>query len=310
MNREINMFIIILKRLVIIFMAISTLLHAAGGDAYADACNGYEFPRISADPQAPETLRIMSYNIRCGDVNGVDVPDRIGIAVRQIKEVMPDSLGIQEATAEWMQALNRQLPLYDWVGIERDAGQSPMKSGESCPIFYLKEKLQLIDSGNFWVSETPDVPSFGPGAACKRICTWAKFRDRLTGKVFVHVNSHYDHISEEARVQGALIVTQFIASHFAGLPIVFTADMNTTNEGEAYAVMTQTLADARFTAEDVKTFGTFHAGKNPADRADYYIDFVLYSDGFHAAAYRTVTKGVDGRFTSDHFPIYADLMFN
>ncbi|MBR2732240.1 MAG: endonuclease/exonuclease/phosphatase family protein [Clostridia bacterium] len=290
-------------------MALTSLFSSFSDKEFADSCEQYDFPRIAAKAQKPGTLRIMSYNIRCGDVNGVEVRDRIGISVRQIKEVMPDSLGIQEATPEWMKALNRELPLYDWVGVERENGSSPLKAGESCPIFYLKDRFELIDSGNFWVSETPDTPSFGPGAACKRICTWAKLKDRRTGDVFVHVNTHYDHVSEEARVQGALIVTRFIKEHFAALPIVFTADMNTTNEGEAYATMTRDLADARFTAADVLTYGTFHAGKDPALKADYYIDFVLLSDAFEAAAYRTVTKGVDGRFTSDHFPIYADLKF-
>ncbi|MBR4451108.1 MAG: endonuclease/exonuclease/phosphatase family protein [Clostridia bacterium] len=301
------MFTLIIKRIVVIFMALTSFLNYSSSKEYGDYCDGFDFPQISAENQAAGTLRIMSFNIRCGDVNGVNVPDRIDIAVRKIKETMPDSLGIQEATSEWMKALDKSLSLYGWVGIEREEGGSPMKSGESCPIFYLKSRFTLEDSGNFWISDTPDVPSFGPGAGCKRICTWAKLKDRETGKTIVHVNTHYDHISEEARMQGALIVTAFIEKNFAGLPVVFTADMNTTEKGEAYAVMTENMNDARFAAEDCKTYGTFHGGKNPAGNPDYYIDFVLCSKEFEIEAYRTLTKGVDGRFVSDHFPIYADL---
>lgn len=301
---------IILKRIVVFFMAFVSVLTANSGSKYADFCGEYDFPRIEAEKQDRGTLRIMSFNIRCADVNGVPVSDRIGIGVRQIKEVMPDSLGIQEATPEWMKALDKRLALYDWVGVDREDGGSPLEGYESCPIFYLKSRLRLLDTGDFWVSETPDFPSLGPGASCKRICTWAKFLIRETGEEYVHVNTHYDHISEAARVQGAQIVTAFIRDNFAGLPVVFTADMNTDEKGEAYSVMTQGLADARFTAEDCVTYGTFHAGKDPAKNADYYIDFILYNDAFRAAAYRTVTKGVDDRFSSDHFPIYADLIIN
>ncbi len=301
------MITIIIKRIMVIIMSLVSVLSAGDKSSFGDYCGGCDFTRIEAEKQSPDTLRIMSFNIRCADVNGVNVPERIDIAVRQILEIMPDTLGIQEATPQWMKALDKQLVFYDWVGVERETGGSPLDSGESCPLFYLKARFSLEDSGNFWISETPDTPSLGPGAGCKRICTWAKLKDRASGDVFVHVNTHYDHISEQARVQGAIIVTDFIKENFDGIPVVFTADMNTTEKGEAYAIMTENLADARFAASDVKTYGTFHAGKNPADNADYYIDFVLFSDTFEAAAYRTVTKGVDERFVSDHFPIYADL---
>ena len=303
------MFVLIVKRIVVVLMALVSLFSASDTDKYADYCGAYDFPRIAAEKQKIRTVRIMSYNIRCADVNGTPLKDRIPIGIRQIKEVMPDSLGIQEAVPEWIYALDKELKLYDWVGVNRETGGSPTEIGESCPIFYLKAKLKLLDSGNFWISETPDVPSFGPGAACKRICTWAIFKNRLSGKTFVHVNTHFDHVSEEARVQGAQIVTRFIEEHFSGLSVVFTADMNTTDKGEAYAVMTQNLNDAAKTAADCISYGTFHGGKDPSRNPDYFIDFVLYSTGFDTAAYRTVTKGIDDRFTSDHFPIYADLQF-
>lgn len=272
-----------------------------------DSCAAYAFPRIAAEQQAEGTLRIMSFNIRCLDVNGVPVKDRTDIVLRQILEIMPDSLGIQEATPAWMQALDEALDLYAWVGLDRDNGGSPLSGGESCPIFYLKAKYDLEDNGSFWLSETPDVPSYGPGAACRRICTWVRLRDRRTGACFVHVNTHFDHVSEEARVAGAEVVSRFLEAQFPEDPVVFTADMNTTEKGEAYATLTQHLTDTRFAAGDCVAYGTFHAGKDPAENAEYYIDYVLCSQDFQVKAYRTVTAGIDNRFVSDHFPIYADL---
>lgn len=93
------------------------------------------------------------------------------------------------------------------------------------------------------------------------------------------------------------------------MPVVFTADLNTTDKGEAYVTMTQNLTDTRLAAKDCVAYGTFHGGHDPSLKADYYIDFVLCSDAFDVATYRTVTKGFINRFTSDHFPIYADLKF-
>lgn len=307
-----RMFILFLKRMTIFLMSAVSLVTSPSAGKWADSYAGHDFPLIAAEQQAKDTLRIMSFNLRCKDVNGVSASDRQSIVVRQILEVMPDSAGLQEATSGWMNTLDKQLRLlYGWVGVDRDKGGSPLAgdAGESCPVFYLKAKFRLLDSGSFWLSETPDEPSYGPGAACRRICTWAKLQDRRSGDVFVHVNTHFDHVSEKAREEGAKIVNSFIAERFADVPVVFTADMNTTEKGTAFATMTQTLSDARTLAADAVPFGTFHACA-PETHADYVIDFVLCSAQFSVDAYRTVTIGVDGRFTSDHFPIYADLRFS
>ena len=299
--------IIILKRIVVYFMSILSLFSSLSGKEFADSYAGHDFAIISAAEQAEGTTRIMSFNIRCGDVNGVKVPQRTGIGVRQILEVMPDSLGIQEATAEWMKALKSKLTLYDWVGIEREKGEPADKSGESCPIFYLKAKYTLVDHGDFWLSETPGEPSYGPGAACRRICTWARLKDKSTGKEYVHVNTHFDHVSEDARVFGANAVTDFIKANFTDVPVVFTADINTFEGLEAYSTLTSVFDDTRKTARNCEYYGTFHAC-SPETHADYTIDFVLCPQGAEVKEYRTVTKGVDGRFVSDHFPIYADIV--
>ncbi|MBQ6065374.1 MAG: endonuclease/exonuclease/phosphatase family protein [Clostridia bacterium] len=272
-------------------------------DSYA----GHDFPLIAPEEKADGLTRIMSFNLRCEDVNGVPADQRREIVAEQIRQVQPDSFGVQEATAAWMQSLSKQLPEYGWVGLERDNGKAANKGGEACAVFYLKAKYKVLDHGDFWLSDTPDQPSIGPGAACKRICTWAKLKNIRTGAVYVHVNSHFDHVSEEARVLGGEIVNRYIEEHFADVPVVFTADMNTRERGEAYATMTQNLVNARYAAADSVGFGTFHACR-PETHAEHYIDFVLCSEDIKVAAYRTVTAGINGRFVSDHFPIYADVV--
>ena len=304
------MFTLAMKRIIVFALAIFALLTANTGKGQPDSYEAYDFPIIKAEKQAPCTLRIMSFNIRAGGVNGNTTYDRITIGESQIFEIMPDSFGLQEATNIWMVALDERLTMYDWVGCEINNGGDVLKSGYANPIFYLKYKFELLDSGNFWLSDTPDVPSIGTDASMNRLCTWAKLKNRLTGQVYVHVNTHFDHVSEKARVQAATIVSSYIEEHFSDVPVVFTADMNTTEKGEAYATMTQHLTDTRVAAKDCVSYGTFHGGHDPNQKADYYIDFVLCSDDFSVETYRTVTKGFSGRFTSDHFPIYADLKFN
>ena len=82
--------------------------------------------------------------------------------------------------------------------------------------------------------------------------------------------------------------------------------MNTQRDSEAYRIMTAQLSDARETAPDCKSFGTYHDAK-PEEHTDDIIDYILYSESVTPLVYRTVTDGIDGRFVSDHFPIYADV---
>ena len=226
------MFTLAMKRIIVFALAIFALLTANTGKGQPDSHEAYDFPIIKAEKQAPCTLRIMSFNIRAGGVNGNTTYDRITIGESQIFEIMPDSFGLQEATSIWMVALDERLTMYDWVGCEINNGGDVLKSGYANPIFYLKYKFELLDSGNFWLSDTPDVPSIGADASMNRLCTWAKLKNRLTGQVYVHVNTHFDHVSEKARVQAATIVSSYIEEHFSDVPVVFTADMNTDRREE------------------------------------------------------------------------------
>ena len=279
----------------------TALIAVLRGTVYTDTFKPDTFPVIEAEKCAVCDTRIASFNIRCADVNGMQIKDRIQIAIEQIWRIAPDSMGVQEATDEWMNAL-RRMPRYEVVG----EGREDDRKGEACPILYNKVKYKLLDSGTFWLSETPETPSFGWDAACKRICTWVKLRNRLTGAVYAHVNTHFDHVGKVAVVKEAEMLVDFIERELAGIPVVFTADLNATPDSDSYAVMTGALQDARLTAADAVSYGTFHAC-SPETHADYYIDFVMTTPGLEVETYRTVTAGVSGRLVSYHFPIYADV---
>lgn len=297
----------LLQKISSLLLAFLSLFTFFGKEGPADSMNGHEFPLIAAEEKSDEAFtRVMSFNLRCDVVNGVPVSKRKVIVAKQINEVMPDSFGVQEGTKEWMQILDVLLPQYARVGVDRDTGKTN-GNGEHACVFYLKSKYKLIDSGNFWLSETPDVPSFGPGAAYRRVCTWAILENRQNGSRYVHINTHFDHVSEEARVLAGGFVNDFIEKNFAGIPVVFTADMNTTENGDAFRKMTQNLGSARRLAEDSVSYGTFH-DVSPETHADSEIDFILCSGDIQVKTYRTVTAGIDGRFVSDHFPIYADIV--
>lgn len=291
----------IILSLILCFAAISAQVN---GQIPADTYTPDTFPIIRQTIRTPGAKRIVSFNIRCADVNGVPQKKRTDIVCKAICDLMPDSAGLQEVTDEWVASL-KEIRGCALVGEGRDGNGH----GEGCYILYNSNVWKCLDSGTFWLSETPDVPSFGWDADCRRVCTWALLQNRVTGEQYAHVNTHFDHKGRIAVVEEAKMVNAFIDAHFDGIPVVFTADLNATPESESYRIMTEHLSDARLNAEKKQEYGTFH-GTHPETHADYYIDYILTAGSTRVLNYRTVTVGVNGRFVSDHFPIYADLRFD
>ncbi len=251
-------------------------------------------------------MRIMSFNIRCTNVGKDSWEDRIGIVSQTMLESEADSIGVQEATPEWMATLKETVgEKYAYVGVGRDDGDN---EGEYSAVFYLKDKYEVVDSDTFWLSETPDKPSFGWDAACRRVCTWVQLKDKQTGKQYVHMNTHFDHVGISARKNSVEMIIDK-AKTFTDIPVVFTADMNVVQGSTNYNQFVDSgyFRDTKFAAPDSMNYCTYHDTK-PDMHKDDVIDYVMINDGFDALTYRVVTEGVDGRFVSDHYPIYADIV--
>lgn len=255
------------------------------------------------DKPSKEVVRVMSFNIRCTNVGKDSWEDRIGIVTETINKSNADSVGVQEATTEWMETLDKELTKYTWVGVGRDDGKN---QGEFSSIFYLKEKYNLIDSGTFWLSETPETPSLGWDAGCNRVCTWAVLENKETKEQYVHINSHFDHVGNKAREESVKLILAH-ADIYKDLPVVFTADMNVVEGSENYVQMTSgCLKDTKYLTDDSMNYLTYHDTKPLSHRGDV-IDYVMVNDKFNVLSYKVVTAGIDNRYVSDHFPVYADL---
>lgn len=253
------------------------------------------------DERPENTIRIMSFNVRCSNVGLRSWRMRAPDVCTTIRNGMPDSFGVQEATDNWMEYLDKNLTEYGHVGIGRDDG-----SGEHSAVFYLKDKYDVIDSDTFWLSPTPEVSSKGWDAAFRRVCTYAVLKNKESGLTYVHINSHFDHIGVSARSNSVDLILKK-AEEFGDLPVVFTADMNVTQGSEDYVHITSgVLRDAKFDAPDTMDNRTFHDSKSEAAE-NRIIDYILINSHFNAKVYRVVTEQIDGNPPSDHHPIYADL---
>lgn len=269
--------------------------------------------RAASSPPRSADLRVMSFNLRVPFV--LDGLNHWGfrkeLLVSTIEAFSPDLLGTQECTLEQATYLVQQMPNYDWVGVGRDDGAT---KGEMTAIFWRSDRFTKLDDGHFWLSETPErVGSKGWDAGWRRVTTWVKLRERSTGRVVVHFNTHFDVFGDTARIESAELLRERIVSIAAGLPTIVTGDFNCPENSPPYhllvgdALLDDVYRDVH--RQDVPKEGTRHGFDGRA--GDNRIDWILATAGFdtaHAAIDRTT--GGNGRYPSDHFPVTAVLRFD
>ena len=188
--------------------------------------------------EKPTALRWATFNVRYDNPQDSlnNWQYRKARVCKFIQEQKIDILGMQEVLHNQFLDLRSGLPEYDGIGVGRDDGKT---AGEYAPLFYRKDKYEVLDSNTFWLAENPDsVGMMGWDAVCVRIATWAKFREKSTGKIFMAVNTHFDHIGEEARRQSALLIIKKIKEIVGERPAIVTGDFNVTDASSAYETIT------------------------------------------------------------------------
>lgn len=257
-----------------------------------------------------QNLKIMSFNIRLQIESDKENAwtERKQDALDLLSYYHPDYFGVQEALPEQMKDIKNGLKNYDYVGVGRDDGK---EKGEFSAIFYDTNKLQVLKSGTFWLSETPETPSKGWDAALNRICTYAIFKDKKSKKEFLAMNLHFDHVGNVARVKSSeLILKKMKELNPKNLPLVLSGDFNLTDDTEPIKILSQNLKDSFYNSETkhygpVGTFTGFNVNEVPKDRIDY-----IFVKGFKIKSHRHINDRRENLlYPSDHFPVFVDLQF-
>ncbi|MDX8289323.1 endonuclease/exonuclease/phosphatase family protein [Metabacillus indicus] len=267
---------------------------------------------ISAAP-TDTAMRLMTYNVRylnSSDSSPHTWAERLPAIVKLIQKEKPDIIGTQEGVYQQIQNLDASLPEYNWVGIGREGGSS----GEYTAIFYRTDRYELLEYNFFWLSDTPGtVGSKNWGNVISRLVTWAKFSDRRTNQSFYVINTHFDHVSAEAREKSSALILEKIKDFDPALPILLTGDFNAAPSSPPYQLLTREGAfkDSWKTAavrinENLGTLNRFKdpTGEGPKRR----IDWILTKGNVLADSVKIVNDYENGQFPSDHFPVVADLL--
>ncbi|MFQ5530549.1 MAG: endonuclease/exonuclease/phosphatase family protein [Gemmatimonadota bacterium] len=223
-------------------------------------------------------------------------------------------LGLQEALRFQLDEIGVEFPEYAEVGVGRDDGA---EAGEYSAILYDRIRLRMLNSGTFWLSDTPDVvASTSWGNSITRIVTWARFRDLNAGGEFYVFNTHWDHESQPSRERSAGLLRDRIAAREHADPVLVTGDFNAGEDNPAFLrlvgadaagpdsalALTETFRTVHPDSTEVGTFNGF-TGETSGEK----IDAVLVSEGWDVLEASIVRTMDDGRYPSDHFPVSAVL---
>lgn len=260
-------------------------------------------------PETAQTvcdISIMSYNVYVNGTGAKSPENRTEGVVNTVKNEMPDVVGFQEVDHDWLLRLESALTEYSHVG--RGRGKSETE-GEYSPIFYKTDKYNLVNSGTFWFSDTPDESSLTWMGTFRRICTWAVLEDKETGFVFAVFNSHWDHISIVSRNKSAELLIEKANEYAPDMPVVIIGDFNCKANTVAYETLINGgFADSMYVAPETMDIGTYHGYTKSDTAGELPIDHILFNDDYgYAHSYKVITDKYNGIYPSDHFAILSEL---
>ncbi|RAJ76791.1 endonuclease/exonuclease/phosphatase family metal-dependent hydrolase [Chitinophaga dinghuensis] len=263
--------------------------------------------------QSLTTMKVATFNLRLNIAwdSANAWPHRKEMVRDLIQYHQFDVFGVQEALIDQMKDLDA-MGTHAHVGVGRNDGK---EGGEFSAIFYNKEKYDLIKSGNFWLSPTPEIPSKGWDAAYIRICTWAHLVEKTTGNAFYFFNTHFDNEGVQARENSAKMILEKIHQlSDNNTPVIITGDFNSNPATSAYGAIVQQFNDAKLVSHTKpygpdSTFQDFKYHNWTKVVKEGRIDFIFINKNIEVLNYGVLTDAKDLRFPSDHFPVVSTIRF-
>lgn len=262
-------------------------------------------------------LRVVTFNVRGSyHRDGENAWNRrAALNVRTIARQGPDLIGFQELQDGNEYFYARDLGGYEHVLGLRYENRPPHAYNA---IYWDPGRLRMLDAGGFWLSETPDRFSGSWETRQIRSANWMRLRPVSGGPEFVHLNTHLDHVSDRARVEGSRLILDWLDGPEAdGAPVLLTGDFNCEPSSKVRDVFARAgFVDAHAAAghAPAKTFHAFRGegfrGRDPSK--EHRMDWVLLRDGsrgerWTVEGYSIVRDAEPPMYPSDHYPVVADL---
>lgn len=227
--------------------------------------------------------------------------------VERIRSNAPDVICYQEANPKWVAYLEENLPeytlLYKYRGYPTE--------DEAVPLAFKTDRFEIVESGHFWINETPDEKAMGWDAGCLRICTWAVLRNKENGELIAAYSIHFDHQGETAREEGGKLIKSrimMLQERYPGIVLFAAGDFNCGEGSPAYqALTTDGMGDARYLAAESSDLNTHSSIMTDGwEESSGRIDFITtYADAVEISKFDVLAETYDGKRPSDHNGLLA-----
>lgn len=265
-----------------------------------------------------EPLRVGTYNIQYDNLNDPanSWNSRNLILEKLLKEYDFDIFGAQEPYLVQLKDMMKYLPEYTYLGKDITGGTEELRR-HYVPIFYKKDKFEVLRQGMFWLSETPNTPnSKGWDAYSVRVCVWAQFKDKASGKEFYHFNTHFDHIGTTARQESAKLLIEKIKEIAGDNPSFVTGDFNSNQKSVPYntIVTSGTVIDSYSRAEEKTnanwpSFNGYKYISTPPANATRIDHVFVTNKGTKVKSWQIINADYSQKYPSDHFPVLIEWCF-
>jgi len=255
----------------------------------------------------PKAVTMIDWNIQVGSDkglfrNGWKQRKRALIAI--LSRERPDILCVQEAQKEQIDYIIKEMPGYSYLGVGRDDGKT---KGEHCAIFYTK-RMEILDEGTFWLSETPSSPEKTWDGIFRRIVTWARVRDRVSTRKFCVFNTHFPVLSATARIKSAEVLLKQIFRICPRGRFLLAGDFNCRPGSAPWkAIKRAGFTDAEWlVTHNEQRSKTYHVAGSPSE----CLDAIFVSKDIRVLKHEIIDDRVGNIYPSDHFGTKIEFAFS
>ena len=258
-----------------------------------------------------QKIRVMSQNIRyADDGNGNDVSDRAPRFRQLVEKYDPDLIGTQESTKKWNSIYKDYFDdKYYMVGCSRNGVSAT--TGEWGTVMVKKARFDILDSGNYWLTDTPNTPSKVAGSNFNRICTWVLLKDKYTGNTLVMANAHLDYADDSVKSQQVKYLLEGLSEYMDKYPVFLTGDFNATPGSAPYNMTIKEFSDSHDSANENRSDVNYTCGYdydyNGGGTNGKIIDYCFHNDKALALWYRILSDQFKG-YVSDHHGVLTEFV--
>lgn len=279
------------------------------------SCSDSNAPTPDPAPDEPKnTAIIATFNLRYNNAaDGANAwPNRKEMVANVITNHKFDVFGAQEPYIDQLNDMATLLPEYAYIGTSR-TGET--NRGEFAPLFYHKERVEILEFGQFWLTEKDKTqPNVGWDAAQPRTCVWAKIKHKATGETFYVFNVHFDHVGFQARQESAKMLIEEIPTIAKGNPFFLVGDFNFDHNSANFqalntsSILIDTFGIAQRNINGSRgTLNSFNPNSTSTGRIDHI--FVNKQNPPKVVRHQIITDSFQGKLPSDHFPVMVEVAF-